>query len=77
MTDYRCYFLRPATLYFGAPSTIETTEQIAAETDDQARLMAESMYLRRRNRIHGFEIWQGTRLVHRQAAAQQKIQSEI
>jgi hypothetical protein len=72
MADYRCYFLRPATLFFGAPSSIETTEEFLADTDEQARLVAETMYRQRQNHSHGFEVWQGTRLVHRQAAAVRK-----
>jgi len=65
MSDYRCYFLRPATLYFGAPSTIAATETFLAETDEQARLIAERLYRTRSNQIHGFEVWQANRLVHR------------
>jgi len=69
MTDYRCYFLRPATLYFGAPSSIDATENILAETDDQARLIAETLYNKRASHVHGFEVWQSTRLVHRHPGA--------
>jgi len=72
MTHYHCYFLRPATLQFGAPTAIDTAEDFPAETDDQARLIAEAMYRRRCGETHGFEVWRGTTLVYRQRAALQK-----
>ncbi len=69
MTNYRCYFLGPSTPSpFGAPSLIEAAQDLQAGTDEEARLTAEAAYARRRNHLHGFELWQGTRLVHRQAS---------
>ena len=65
MNEYRCYFLRPPTLRFGSPSSIDTTEEFRAETDDQARLVADTMYRKRSDQAHGYELWQGSRLVHR------------
>ncbi len=64
MTEYRCYFLGAGTSFFGMPRLIETAEDLRADTDEQARLLAERIYLRRRNHVHGFELWQGNRLVH-------------
>ena len=66
MPEYRCYFLGAAATAFDAPSSRETAGEFLAETDEQARLMAELMYQQRHPQAHGFEIWQGTRLVHRQ-----------
>jgi hypothetical protein len=68
MRDYRCYFLRPAMIFFGAHSAIDITEEFGAYTDGQARLMAESLYQMRSSRVHGYELWQGNRLVHRHRA---------
>jgi len=68
MAEYRCYFLTPARLIFGVPSSIDTTEEFLADTDEQARLMADVWYRQRQNHIHGFEVWRGTTLVHRQRA---------
>ena len=68
MNEYRCYFLRPATIRFGAPSSIDTTQEFTAATDDEARLIAETMYQKRANQVHGYELWQGNRLVHRRPA---------
>jgi len=72
MADYRCYFLRPAKLVLGAPTSIDATEEFLADTDEQARLMAEAWYRQRQNQIHGFEVWRGTKLVHRQRAEPHK-----
>jgi len=52
---------------FGVPSSIKDTKDFFAETDEQARLIAEKIYLRQQPHVHGFEIWQGIRLVYREA----------
>ncbi len=64
MTEYRCYFLGAGTSFFGMPHLIEAAEDLRADTDEQARVLAERMYFRRRNHVRGFELWQGNRLVH-------------
>jgi hypothetical protein len=51
---------------FGAPTSIDITEEFGAYTDGQAQLMAESLYQMRSDHVHGYELWQGNRLVHRQ-----------
>ena len=66
VADYRCYFFgHPTASTFSALSSIEAPENLSAETDDDAGMMAESIYRQRRNQIHGYELWQGTRLLHR------------
>ena len=61
--EYRCYFLRSATIRFGVPSSINNIEEFTAATDDEARLMTERLYQKRAGQVHGYELWQGTRLV--------------
>ena len=68
---YRCYFLgrsagRPSGPSPDALGLIEAAVDLRAETDDEARALARAMYRQRRNRIHGFELWQGDRLVYRE-----------
>jgi len=74
MADYRCYFLGPIRTMFGVPSSIVEAEDFLADIDEQALLKAEAMYGQRQSHIHGFEVWQGTRLVHQHVA---KKQNEI
>jgi hypothetical protein len=64
MPEYRCYFFGTGASVFGAPRVVEAAENLRADTDEQARLLAETVYRRRRNHVHGFELWQADRLVH-------------
>ena len=68
MNEYRCYFLRQTTILFGTPSSIDTTEEFSAATDEGARLTVETLYQKRASHVLGYELWQGTRLVHRHPA---------
>lgn len=65
MTHYRCYFLATGNPFTGQSTSIDAAEDLDAETDDEARAQAKALYRRRRNRVHGFEVWQGDRLVLR------------
>jgi hypothetical protein len=64
MPEYRCYFFGAGTSFFGAPYVVEAAENLCADTDEQARLLADALYHRRRNHVHGFELWRADRLVH-------------
>jgi hypothetical protein len=70
LLDYCCYFFGPITTSsFGASSSIDGVENFCAETDQNARMKAETMYRQRCNHVHGFELWQANRLVHRESAS--------
>jgi len=69
MADYRCYFFGMGNSPFGAPISFEAAEDFRAETDDEARMRADTMYRQRRNQIHGFEVWRANRLVCRHPAS--------
>jgi len=54
---YHCYFLQlDRSWLFDVPSLIAARESLRAETDADARIMAESLYSQQRNHIHGFEL---------------------
>ena len=65
MADYRCYFFGPTAQWFGVPRSIEVAKDLRAESDDEARTVAETMYRERPNQTYGFELWQADRLVLR------------
>lgn len=69
MADYRCYFLSTGDSCFGAMQTIAIADNFPANTDDEARLMAETLYRRQPDRSHGYEVWQANRLVYRHKAS--------
>ncbi|HLI13126.1 MAG TPA: hypothetical protein VKY65_16150 [Alphaproteobacteria bacterium] len=58
MASYWCYFL-------DEESTLADGEGVVAESDDAARLASERLFLAARDAFLGFEVWQGSRFVHR------------
>jgi len=75
MADYRCYFFGTRSSPFGVPSSVEAAENFHAETDDEARMRADTIYRQRRNQIHGFEVWQANRLVYCRPASSGESQA--
>lgn len=75
MAEYRCYFSGASNSPFGVSKLFEGAESFPAETDDEARMRAGIMYRQRRNQIHGFEVWQASRVVYRHAAS--ALESEV
>ena len=65
MPDYRCYFFGPTAESRWTRVSIDAAEDLSATSDDEACAAAELSYRRRRNQMHGFEVWQGVRLVFR------------
>ena len=63
MPDYRCYFLNTANPFSGTSTSIDGVEDFSAKSDDKARAKAETLYGRRRNQLHGYEVWEGNRLI--------------
>jgi hypothetical protein len=74
VTHYRCYFFRQGTVAsVTSPCLFEAAEDLMAGTDDEARIMAETIYSQRRNRVHSYELWEGDRLVQRQLGSSESI----
>ena len=67
MKEYRCFFLGPEDLRADGERVYVATELFEADTDDQARDMADGMS-RRCTHMHGFEIWRADVLIHYQGA---------
>lgn len=74
MPAYRCYFLGAGEAQSRTRPSIESAENFAAESDAEALRQAEALYRTRVNQVHGFELWQGNKLVHRETGS--RIQGE-
>jgi hypothetical protein len=59
MPYYRCYFL-------SEDHAIAAVEAYDAASDKEAREKAEALFRQRRDKLAGFEIWAGSRRIHRQ-----------
>jgi len=66
MPAYRCYFLGAGMAQSRTRPSIESAENFAAEGDAEALRQAEALYRTRVNQVHGFELWQANKLVHRE-----------
>jgi hypothetical protein len=60
MADYRLYHLTPL-------GTIQAVEIIEADSDESAIREAERRFAQRRDYPASYELWTGSRLVHRKA----------
>ena len=60
MSHYRCYFL-------GKDYAIQAAEDFEAQGDEEALQRAERLFRDRRGSA-GFELWMGTRRIHRHMA---------
>ena len=58
MAYYRCYFL-------GRDCGIAAAEDFEAPSDEEARARAEQLFQDRRHRSVGYELWSGSRRLHR------------
>lgn len=65
MANYRCYFFGPK-LTASDNCSVDPAQDFWAESDEHARMTAESMYDLFRDQTSGFEVWQGGRLVCRE-----------
>ena len=74
MPAYRCYFLGVGVARSHARPSIESAENFVAECDAEALREAEALYRTRVNQVHGFELWQANKLVHRETGP--RIQGE-
>jgi hypothetical protein len=69
MAEYRCHFFGAARSSPQSARPGDETEIFHADNDDAARLAADSLCRGRRGPVLGFEVWQASRLVCREAKA--------
>ena len=68
MAEYQCFFFGPPLASAEGCAFCHAAETFQADTDELARISADSLCRGRNNLARGFELWQASRLVYRHAA---------